>query len=67
MLPGRDHSHALKNVLQEVGIPPWQRERLPLLSAADGTLLAAGDAILSAPLADWLHARQARLHWSVLA
>ncbi|GHB97978.1 tRNA lysidine(34) synthetase TilS [Thermomonas carbonis] len=67
VLPGRDHSHALKNVLREVGIPPWQRERLPLLSAADGTLLAAGDAILSAPLADWLHARQARLHWSVLA
>lgn len=62
-LPGRAHSHALKHVLQEAGIPPWRRERLPLLSAADGTLLAAGDGILAAPLADWLQSRGARLRW----
>ena len=67
LLPRRDHSHALKNVLQEAGVPPWQRERLPLLSTADGTLLAAGDAILSGVLTDWLTAREARLHWSRLA
>src|SRR3546814_6327514 len=24
-LPGRDHSHALKHVLQDLGVPPWQR------------------------------------------
>src|SRR5690606_14734804 len=30
-LPGRDHSHALKHVLQDLGIAPWLRERLPLL------------------------------------
>lgn len=67
VLPGRGHSHALKNMLQEAGMPPWQRERLPLLSSTDGTLLATGDAILSGPLADWLHARDARLHWARLA
>ena len=67
LLPQRAHSHALKHVLQEQGMPPWHRERLPLVSAADGELLAAGDAILSASLADWLAAREARLHWARLA
>lgn len=60
-LPGRRHSHALKHVLQDAGVPPWQRERLPLLSDEDGELLAAGDAIVSARLAAWLEARGARL------
>lgn len=61
LLPGRRHSHALKHVLQDTGVPPWQRARLPLLSAADGTLLAAGDAIVSATLWTWLAAGGARL------
>lgn len=61
VLPGRTHSHALKHVLQERGVPPWQRARLPLLSAGDGALLAAGTDILAAPFADWLAARGARL------
>jgi tRNA(Ile)-lysidine synthase len=66
-LPGRVHSHALKHLLQDAGIPPWQRDRLPLLSSPDGTLLAAGDALLSADFAAWLDARGARLRWSALA
>ncbi len=28
---GRHHSQELKKLLQEAGIPPWQRDRLPLL------------------------------------
>jgi tRNA(Ile)-lysidine synthase len=48
VLPGRGHSHALKHVLQDLGVPPWQRARLPLLSSPDGRLLAAGDLVLSA-------------------
>ena len=67
VLPQRGHSHALKHVLQDHGMPPWQRIPLPLLSAAGGELLAAGDAILSASLAEWLAARDARLHWTRLA
>ncbi len=67
LLPRRGHSHALKHVLQEQGMPPWQRTQLPLLSSADGELLAAGDTILSASLAEWLAAREARLHWARLA
>lgn len=66
-LPGRAHTHALKQLLQEAGIPPWQRARLPLLSDADGRLLAAGDRLLAAPLQAWLEARGARLRWRDLA
>ncbi len=63
VLPGRTHSHALKHVLQELGVPPWDRERLPLLSDADGRLLAAGDLVYSAGFDGWLRERGARLHW----
>jgi tRNA(Ile)-lysidine synthase len=28
---GRSHSQELKKLLQEAGVPPWERERLPLL------------------------------------
>jgi len=30
-LPGRAHHHSLKNILQEAGVPPWQRPRMPLI------------------------------------
>lgn len=66
-LPGRTHSHSLKHVLQQYAVPPWQRERLPLLSSHDGELLAAGDHILSASMAAWLHQHSARLFWRALA
>ncbi len=61
ILPGRTHSHSLKHVLQDCGVPPWQRAQLPLLFAAVGGLLAAGDSIISAAMATWLHERAARL------
>lgn len=41
-LPGRNHSHSLKKLLQERGVPPWWRDRLPLLYRGD-ELLAVGD------------------------
>lgn len=66
-LPGRAHSHALKHLLQDAAVPPWERARMPLLSAPDGSLLAAGDALLSGVLHDWLAARGARLEWTRLA
>lgn len=62
-LPGRAHSHALKHVLQDLGVPPWVRTRLPLLSDAEGTVLAAGDLAYAAPFDAWLRARGARLVW----
>ncbi|WP_036137677.1 tRNA lysidine(34) synthetase TilS, partial [Novilysobacter defluvii] len=62
-LPGRAHRHALKHVLQDTGIPPWERARMPLLSAPDGELLAAGDEVLSGRFAEWLAARGRSLQW----
>lgn len=39
---GRDGHHSLKKLFQEAGIPPWQRERIPLLYADDQLLAVAG-------------------------
>ena len=63
-LPGRAHSHALKQVLLDLGVPPWERERLPLLSDGDGMLLAAGDLVYAAPFDAWLRERGLRLEWT---
>lgn len=62
-LPGRRHSHMLKQVLQDLGIPPWERKRLPLLSSENGELLAAGDRVVSAALQDWLDRHGRALAW----
>ena len=64
VLPGRDHSHALKHVLQDLGVPPWVRDRLPLLSDPGGELLAAGDLVFSAEFENRLRARNQRLIWT---
>jgi tRNA(Ile)-lysidine synthase len=66
VLPKRIHSHALKHVLQAAGMPSWQRQRLPLLSAGS-TLLAAGDSVVSAQLHAWLRLYGAQLQWTQLA
>jgi tRNA(Ile)-lysidine synthase len=63
-LPGRAHSHALKHVLQDAALPPWERAQLPLLRDADGSVLAAGDRIHADRFAAWLHAHGATLHWT---
>lgn len=62
-LPGRAHTHALKHVLQDRGVPPWEREHLPLLFDGDGELEAAGDVVVGARLAARLSAAGVRLHW----
>lgn len=67
LMPGRRHSHSLKQLLQDSGCPPWVRPRMPLLSDGDGRLLAAGDAVVSAALDAWLHRHGARLRWHDMA
>lgn len=62
VLPGRPHSHALKHLLQDAAIAPWQRAAMPLLFDGEA-LLAAGDRLISARLHEWLRARTARLQW----
>lgn len=63
LLPGRTHSHALKNVLQELGVPPWEREALPLVHDGMGVLVAVADFAYSATFDAWLRGKGARLHW----
>ncbi|MBB1089396.1 tRNA lysidine(34) synthetase TilS [Lysobacter sp. SG-8] len=62
-LPGRSHEHALKHVLQGLEVPPWVRERLPLLLDAGGRVIAAADFAYDAGFDAWLRERGARLHW----
>ena len=38
-LPGRAHSSSVKTLMQEAGIPPWQRAQIPLVYAGE-TLVA---------------------------
>ncbi|MEO6364460.1 MAG: tRNA lysidine(34) synthetase TilS [Luteimonas sp.] len=61
--PGRSHSHRLKHVLQDLGVPPWVRERLPLLSSDTGELHAIGDFACSATFDAWLSEQGVRLQW----
>ena len=53
----------LRTLLQDLGLPPWQRERLPLLLDADGTVLAAADLALAPAFAARLAALGTRLRW----
>jgi tRNA(Ile)-lysidine synthase len=63
LLPGRGHSHTLKNVLQELGVPPWEREALPLVHDPAGELVAVADFAYSADFDGWLREKGARLRW----
>lgn len=54
----------LRLLLQEHAVPPWQRERLPLLSDPTGTLLAAGDVLQSDTFAQWLRHHATTLRWT---
>ncbi|WP_369040275.1 tRNA lysidine(34) synthetase TilS [Stenotrophomonas maltophilia] len=62
LLPGRTHSHALKDCLQREHLAPWRRAQLPLLFEGD-QLLAAADVVIAAPLQAWLQTRGAQLQW----
>ena len=46
-LPGRLGCHTLKKLFQEAGIPPWEREAIPLIYL-DDKLAAVGDLWISA-------------------
>ncbi|MEE4300235.1 MAG: tRNA lysidine(34) synthetase TilS [Pseudomonadales bacterium] len=46
-LPGRGGT-TLKRLLQESGVPPWERDRVPLLCAGDEVLAVAGVAVCEA-------------------
>lgn len=56
-------SRSLRILLQELGLPPWLRTRLPLLVDASGELKAVGDLLLAEDLGQALHARGLCLRW----
>ena len=62
-LGGRAHRHQLKHLLQERGVPPWDRRHLPLISDPGGELLAAADVIQAGRFESWLRAQGASLRW----
>ncbi|WP_213927848.1 tRNA lysidine(34) synthetase TilS, partial [Serratia marcescens] len=39
---GRAHSRPIKKLWQELGIPPWQRERIPLIYYDEQLIAALG-------------------------
>ncbi len=41
-LPGKSHHQDLKQLMQEAGIPPWQRARIPLLYVDDELACVCG-------------------------
>ncbi len=60
---GATHTRELRLLLQEAGVPPWQRAHLPLVWLGD-VLLAVGDLFLSDAGAAWCDRLDARLVWT---
>jgi len=44
-LPGRQHRHELKKLLQSWGVPPWQRDQIPLIYIGDELAQVVGYSI----------------------
>lgn len=44
-LPGRNYRHDLKKLFQEWGVPPWERDRIPLLYVQEDLAAVVGYAI----------------------
>jgi tRNA(Ile)-lysidine synthase len=60
---GRGHHHSLKKLLQEWGVPPWERNRIPLVYVDDTLVAVAGFCVAenfraAAEETGWM------LHWS---
>jgi len=56
------HTRELRLLLQEAGVPPWQRDRIPLIGA-DGRLIAVGDLCVSREGRKLLERTHARIVW----
>jgi tRNA(Ile)-lysidine synthase len=60
---GKPHTRELRVLLQEIGMPPWQRDRVPLVYAGN-ELIAAGDLFLSATAQDLFARLGASIVWT---
>ncbi len=61
-LPGRTHHHKLKKLLQDQGVVPWWRERLPLIYSGE-QLVAVADLWVCAPYAAAAEEAGWQIHW----
>lgn len=57
-LPGRQGTRSLKKIFQELAVPPWERERVPLIYIED-ELAAIGDWLVCEPFQEL----GLELHW----
>lgn len=62
-LAGRGPTRELRDLLQESGVPPWQRARLPLLFDADERLVAVADLFVGETAAALLAPLDASIEW----
>lgn len=60
---GDRHTRALQAHFAALGVPPWERDAVPLLVDAAGIVQALGDLAYGEALDAWLRARGARLLW----
>jgi tRNA(Ile)-lysidine synthase len=61
-LPDRAHRHALKDLCQQAGIPPWVRRRLPVV-LFDDRVAAVADRWIAAEFARGAGSAGLRLRW----
>ena len=59
---GTAHSRELKTLFQEAGVPPWRRERMPLIRRRDH-LLAVADLWMSGEFSEELRESGAAYEW----
>lgn len=62
LLPGRAHHHPLKKFLNECGVPPWWRARLPIVYV-DDEIAAVANFAVCAPFAARDAEASLRLSW----
>ena len=57
---GHAHHRDVRLLLQESGIPPWRRPRIPMIFAGD-ELIAVGDLFVNDAAREWLDENKARI------
>ncbi len=64
LLPGRQHRSELRDLLQQAGVPPWERERLPMLIDRNDDVIAVGERWTGAKAQSMFDRLDCRLHWN---
>jgi tRNA(Ile)-lysidine synthase len=62
-LPNRKGHHSLKNLFQEASIPPWERDKIPLLYF-DDVLVVIADLWISSEVFTKNNIDSYQLNWS---